>query len=78
MKKKKDGPPNRSWIAAVICFVLATTLWMFEVADVWIIYGFAGLFYISWQFDKTDWLILEVSRIFVDGLKSPEEREDDK
>lgn len=74
MKKKKDGPPNRNWITAAVLFVLATVLRLYEVTDTWLLYGFAGLFYISWEFDKTDWLIIEIGRTFADSMKSPEER----
>ncbi len=76
MRKKKDGPFKRNRTTAFVVFFIAVAL------DIWgvnagVVYGFAGLFWIAWLFDKTDWLILEMGRIFADGLKSPEGRRKD-
>lgn len=76
MKKKKDGPLKANWITAIVFLVLATILRMMkvEIINPNILYAGAALFYILWQFDKTNWLILDIARMFVDSMKPPEER----
>lgn len=73
MKKKKEKCSKLNYYSAIIFFVVATALRVFEI-ELWGIYVFAGIFWINWQFDKTNWLILDIARIFVDSMKSPEER----
>lgn len=77
MGKKKDGPLKANWITALILFCLGMTLKASgtEIINPNVLYAGAAIFFIMWQFDKTNWLILDIARMFVDGLKSPEERE---
>lgn len=63
MKKKKDGPSTYNRTSAAVVFFIAVVLDIYGY-DVGVIYGFAGLFWIAWLFNQTNWLIMETADAF--------------
>lgn len=67
MKKKKDGPLRRNRTSAFVIFFVAVVL---DVCGyrAGVVYGFAGLYWIAWLFDRMNWVIVSITEAFAKDL----------